>query len=391
MSPAGAWFEYVVLGANGCPSGFSLNAGNCYKPSATISGVPLVALADLSTMHIELQSNASSDIFTMTIEGKAYTASFPTVLGLGDGGWNSAEFGLYGDLGGSQVAVSAGTTLVAQLVTEPATNTVSCSSSQNVNTVESSTLTLVPGCCLDIDQGSTPGIQFEASNVSGESCSLCGAAGPDVLQRRHRVLERGRRLPGGSVRGTGYLEREPDLHLRWQPQTARARAANYATTSPTASGAWAGGTAPSFTFSGMPEGVSCAASNDVAPSSGPSTIKCTSSPSTPLGTHAFEITATIGDYPAESTPIDLTVTACEPLTCGDIDYVCGSLDNGCGTTQDCGTCPSGESCTAGACYKCAERTCPVPEFFNLTTCKCEACACGTLHVDGHYICDVCGP
>ena len=145
VNPTGAWFEYVVLGANGCPSGFSLDAGNCYKPSATIPGVPLVALANLSTMHIELQSNASSDIFTMTIEGKAYTASFPTVLGLGDGGWNSAEFGLYGDLGGGQVDVSAGTTLVAQLVTEPATNTVSCSSSQNVDTVESSTLILSPG------------------------------------------------------------------------------------------------------------------------------------------------------------------------------------------------------------------------------------------------------
>ena len=64
---------------------------------------------------------------------------------------------------------------------------------------------------------------------------------------------------------------------------------NYTTTSLTASGAWAGGTAPSFTFSGMPEGVTCAASSDVAPSSGPSTIKCTSNPTTPLGTYTIAI------------------------------------------------------------------------------------------------------
>ena len=92
-----------------------------------------------------------------------------------------------------------------------------------------------------------------------------------------------------------------------------------------------------------------------------------------------------------TTDVTLTVTACQPLTCTGFGYVCGSLDNGCGTTQDCGTCPSGESCTAGACYKCAERTCPVPEFFNLSTCKCEACPCGTLHVNGHYLCNVCRP
>jgi hypothetical protein len=389
-SPTGAWFEYVVLGANGCPSGFSLNAGNCYKPSASIPGVPLVALADLSTMHIELQSSASSDIFTMTIEGKAYTESFPTVLGLGDGGWNSAEFGLYGDLNGSQVDVSAGTTLVAQLVTEPSTNTVSCSSSQNVTTVESSTLTLVPGCCLDIDQGSSPGIQFKESNVSGASCGLCGGAGQVCCSGGTACLSAGDVCQVGACGLPDTLTASP-TSISLAAADGAGTSINYATTSLTASGAWAGGTAPSFTFSGMPEGVSCAASNDVAPSSGPSTIKCTSSPSTPLGTYTIAVKATIGSYNPVTTDVTLTVTACQPLTCSGFGYVCGSLDNGCGTTQDCGTCPAGESCTAGACYKCAERTCPVPEFFNLSTCACEACPCGTLHVDGHYLCDVCRP
>ena len=31
------------------------------------------------------------------------------------------------------------------------------------------------------------------------------------------------------------------------------------------------------------------------------------------------------------------------------------------------------------------------EFFDLYTCECKGCPCGTIHLDGHYICDVCKP
>ena len=40
---------------------------------------------------------------------------------------------------------------------------------------------------------------------------------------------------------------------------------------------------------------------------------------------------------------------CVPDTCGSLGYNCGSWDDGCGGTLDCGTCGSGYVCTAGTC------------------------------------------
>jgi hypothetical protein len=386
VNQTGAWFEYVVLGAKGCPSGFSLDAGNCYKPSASIPNVPLVGLADLSTMHIELQSNASSDIFTMTIEGKAYAESFPSVLGLGDGGWNSAEFGLYGDLGGSQASVSPGATLVTQLVTAPASNTVSCSSGQNVDTAESNTLDLVSGCCLGVDQGSTPGIQFEQSNVSGESCSLCGAAGQACCGGSTACFSASDVCQQGVCGLPNTLVASPSaLSVQDGDGTS---GLNRASTNLVASGYWAGNdvNAPTLTVGSLPSGVSWTITNDI----NPPTVQFTANDSAPAGTYTIPITGTIGSYHV-TTDVTLTIGACQPISCSAAGWVCGSFDNGCGGTSSCGSCPSGESCTGGGCYKCAERTCPSPEFFNLETCECQKCACGTLQVDGHILCAVCKP
>ena len=40
---------------------------------------------------------------------------------------------------------------------------------------------------------------------------------------------------------------------------------------------------------------------------------------------------------------------CVPHTCESLGYECGSWDDGCGGTLDCGTCASGYVCTAGTC------------------------------------------
>jgi hypothetical protein len=36
---------------------------------------------------------------------------------------------------------------------------------------------------------------------------------------------------------------------------------------------------------------------------------------------------------------------CEPKTCLDLGVVCGSIDDGCGLSIVCGTCPAGLECT----------------------------------------------
>ena len=51
--------------------------------------------------------------------------------------------------------------------------------------------------------------------------------------------------------------------------------------------------------------------------------------------------------------------ACVPSTCAGLSYNCGTWDDGCGGTLNCGTCSSGYVCTAGTCV--AEGAPPGPE------------------------------
>ncbi len=352
-----------------CPSAaWQGLAGNCYleesKYQLNIGAQPVTNLQNLS-----LSAVAGNPNITMTISAGGTTAKsigVPNFIGVGSG-WTDAEFNIFGDGNGDTANIfSSGSGATIQVQTEVGTSSGSSNpscvntGSTGPATVETNNLNLVANCCA----AEASAITFLESDVPGQSCVLC--QGGNCLGANPGAIS--------AAQGNGG-----------------AVSVNDATTQLTLSGAWASSpTAPTFTFRGMPAGVSCTATYDYPPSWGPSTITCTTSDNTLLGTYPITVTATIGSATA-STNVNLTVTPCQPLTCSGIGYVCGSLADGCGNTENCGSCPSGETCTAGACYKCAERTCPPPEFFNLDTCECQACPCGTIHIDGHYICNVCRP
>jgi len=50
---------------------------------------------------------------------------------------------------------------------------------------------------------------------------------------------------------------------------------------------------------------------------------------------------------------------CTPITCDNDDATCGTIPNGCGGTESCGTCPKGQVCTSNNCYpaNCVPLTC----------------------------------
>jgi hypothetical protein len=50
--------------------------------------------------------------------------------------------------------------------------------------------------------------------------------------------------------------------------------------------------------------------------------------------------------------------ACVPKTCAALNYGCGSADDGCGATLQCGTCSTGQSCSDNTCASsCVAKTC----------------------------------
>jgi hypothetical protein len=64
--------------------------------------------------------------------------------------------------------------------------------------------------------------------------------------------------------------------------------------------------------------------------------------------------------------------ACSPITCFNADATCGTIDDGCGGTEDCGTCPKGDVCTNNNCYSasCKPFTC------GPNSCGCSGDGCG---------------
>ncbi len=60
-----------------------------------------------------------------------------------------------------------------------------------------------------------------------------------------------------------------------------------------------------------------------------------------------------------------TTSACVPLDCPAQAIVCGPTDDGCGATLDCGTCPQGQTCTAGACLVTAGLPYPTRDAYQL--------------------------
>src|SRR5690348_7724671 len=65
--------------------------------------------------------------------------------------------------------------------------------------------------------------------------------------------------------------------------------------------------------------------------------------------------------------------ACSPYRCDTLGVNCGQLENGCGGTLDCGTCPSGEVCGGdGTPNVCGHGACAP------LTCAEAKSECGTL-------------
>jgi hypothetical protein len=409
----GAFIEYWIFNQSVCNifGGWVPENGGCYYNGPHIQNLPSLSLTQLQgvTMQMDVSTN---DTLLITIGGTVYRTSETSVLGLDQTLWTQAQFGVYGDAG-SHVNLSTPTAITMQLDAE-APSSVKCVTSVSGGAT-GETNNLNETCCLD-DSSGQPGITYEES-TSGQACGFCGGPGqpcctlPQACASASNVCYSNTCEPCG---GNGQLccanstctaagnTCQQGLcglpsGLTVSPSVISAAASdgaglsvNYASTQATLTGAWAGSVAPTFTYAGLPSNGSITCSpNGIPPSEGPSTITCTTSTSAPLGTYHVTVTAQAGSYPSQSAQFTLNVTQCQPLTCSGIGYVCGALDSGCGYSENCGSCPSGETCTAGSCYKCAERTCPVPEFFNLDTCECQACPCGTLHVDGHYLCAIC--
>ena len=72
-------------------------------------------------------------------------------------------------------------------------------------------------------------------------------------------------------------------------------------------------------------------------------------------------------------------TGCDPLTCESLNKECGTFDNGCGGTLNCGGCGAHQTCESGKCVDhpyCGNGKCDSGDGENCSTCALD-CGCGT--------------
>jgi hypothetical protein len=156
----------IDYGSSRCPSGFASDGeGDCYGNS-NIALPPDIPPADLASLKLSATATAGgNDTAVVTYDGDAYSTSQKDSTLYIAQVWNTSEFNVVGDAGGSEAEFNSGTSISVNLAaTDGSTAAPSCVADSGT-TGESNNLNL--GSCT-ASGGSTPSIQFtESSSGSG--------------------------------------------------------------------------------------------------------------------------------------------------------------------------------------------------------------------------------
>ncbi|MBD8881849.1 MULTISPECIES: hypothetical protein [Rhodanobacter] len=152
----------IGYGSSRCPSGFSSDGeGDCYGNSAAAlpPDIPPTALASLKLTATA--TSGGNDTAVVTYDGDAYSTTQKDSTLYISKVWNTGEFNIVGNAGGSEAEFNSGSSITVNLaVSDGSTSAPSCVADSGT-TGESNNLNL--GSCT-ASGGSTPSIKFTESN-----------------------------------------------------------------------------------------------------------------------------------------------------------------------------------------------------------------------------------
>jgi hypothetical protein len=157
-----AFMQYWLINyGNKCPKSWARYQEDCYKNSAA-ADVPQIPIKSLHGLKIEATAVAGHlDTLVMTTPTEAYTTTGKdSVVDLGTA-WNSAEFNIFGDGGGSQAKFNKGSSITVEIGLRDGSKTAPTCQADDGTTGETNNLTL--GKC-STSGGSVPAVKFTEAN-----------------------------------------------------------------------------------------------------------------------------------------------------------------------------------------------------------------------------------
>ncbi len=163
---------WLIDWGQACPFGWLAYNGSCFINSGAVS-IPAQSLSDLPYLQLSGEASGGADTAMLGAEGSVYeVTSADSRLNL-EQHWDVAEYGVFGNGGGSGVTFNSGTTLVDEIsLDNGATASPGCN--PGGYTSEYNNLNLLSACCSY--GGASPNVQFMESNDSNATAS-CGSTG----------------------------------------------------------------------------------------------------------------------------------------------------------------------------------------------------------------------
>ena len=167
-----AFIEYWLIDGAPCPAGWNTISIHCLKNSVSAMPVPAQPIANLDQLSLTGTANAGGiDTIMIAVQGGNLSAmAQDDVLSLAQG-WKLAEFGIFGDGGGSDATFNIGATMAVRASVDDGTSNAPTCVLEGF-TSETNSLNLVPPCCPY--GGASPAIVFWLSSNPGATSSCVG-------------------------------------------------------------------------------------------------------------------------------------------------------------------------------------------------------------------------
>jgi hypothetical protein len=151
---AGFMEIWLINYGSTCPAGFGPYATDCYYNSNAVN-VPNQTLAALADIKVSGAAAAGgNDTVKITTSKKAYAVAMPDSMIDLAGNWNTAEYNLFGDGGGSEAEFNPGTTIKVKIQLQDGS-------------------TSAPTCITD-------GFTLESNNLGLNMCKAAGGKKPSI-------------------------------------------------------------------------------------------------------------------------------------------------------------------------------------------------------------------